>query len=38
MTFTTELYYEPANISVYPVGRIRLQTNCTYTTNYNAEL
>ena len=29
MTFTTELFYEPANISVYPVSRIRLQTNCT---------
>ena len=29
MTFTTELFYEPANISVYPFSRIRLQTYCT---------
>ena len=29
MTFTTELFNEPANVSVYPLSRIRLQTYCT---------
>ena len=27
MRFSMELYYEPANLSVHSVGRIRLQIN-----------
>ena len=34
MTFTTELFNEPANVSVYPLSRIRLQTYCTNTSKF----